>query len=196
MRWTATQAFCKLAQMSNTVAQPPITLSALNTLDEAAFVALLGHIVEHSPWVAQRAWLCKPFATLDALYTAFASGIHGAGQAHQLALLCSHPELAGREAIEGSMTPDSNAEQSRLGLMALGPGVLARLNALNLAYRARFGYPFIVALRLHESLESVLRAGEERLRNPAEAEWPIALQQVCEVMRGRLTRLVHAEAAQ
>lgn len=192
MRWTATHASCKLDPMSTAVPQQPVTVAALSAMDEAAFVALLGGIVEHSPWVAQRVWSCQPFATQDALYHVFAGCIHGAEQALQLALLRSHPELAGREAIEGSMTPDSSAEQARLGLMALSPSLLARLNALNHAYQARFGYPFIVALRLHESLESVLRTGEERLRNDAAAEWPIALQQVCEVMRGRLTRLVHA----
>lgn len=183
---------CKLGSMSTVTCQQPVTVAALNALDEAAFVELLGGMVEHSPWVAQRAWSCQPFATLDALYHAFAGCIHGAERALQLALLRAHPELAGREAMEGSMTPDSSAEQARLGLMALSPNLLARLNALNHAYQARFGYPFIVALRLHESLESVLCAGEARLRHDADAEWPIALQQVCEVMRGRLTRLVHA----
>lgn len=195
MRWTATHASCRLSHMSAASRLSPVTVAELNALDEAAFVELLGSVVEHAPWVALRAWSYKPFDSDEGLYNAFAVCIQSAAQAHQLVLLRSHPELAGREAIEGSMTPDSSAEQSRLGLMALSPGLLARLNALNHAYQARFGYPFIVALRLHDSLESVLRTGEERLRNDADAEWPMALQQVCEVMRGRLTRLVQAAQA-
>jgi 2-oxo-4-hydroxy-4-carboxy-5-ureidoimidazoline decarboxylase len=88
------------------------------------------------------------------------------------------------------MTPDSTAEQTRLGLMALSAETMARLSGLNRDYAARFGYPFIVALRLHASLDSVLLSGEARLQHSAETEWPIALQQVCEVMRGRLVRVV------
>ena len=83
------------------------------------------------------------------------------------------------------------AEQARLGLMALSPQTMTRLAALNRAYQARFDFPFIVALRLHDSLASVLQAGEERLRHDPDTEWPIALNQVCEVMRGRLARAVH-----
>jgi len=96
--------------------------------------------------------------------------------------------------VAGTMTPDSSAEQARLGLMALSPQTMARLAALNRAYQARFDFPFIVALRLHDSLASVLQAGEERLRHDPDTEWPIALNQVCEVMRGRLARAVHDNA--
>jgi OHCU decarboxylase len=116
--------------------------------------------------------------------------IHGAGEARQLALLRSHPELAGQEARAGTMTPDSQSEQGRLGLLTLDAATVQQIEALNLRYRERFGFPFIVALRLHDSLASVLQTGETRLTNDDHTERHRALQQVCEVMRGRLAQAV------
>ena len=177
--------------MTNPTSPHPLPIAALQTLDHAGFLARLGGVVEHSPWVVERAWAQAPFASFDALYDALARCIHNAARSEQIALLRVHPELAGREAVAGTMTPDSSAEQARLGLMALSPQTLARLCALNRAYQTRFDFPFIVALRLHEALESVLTAGEERLTHDMDTELPIALHQICEVMRGRLARAVH-----
>lgn len=182
---------CTLACMTTAASPNPLPIAALQALDHASFVARLGGVVEHSPWVVERAWAQAPFTSFSALFDALRQCIHDATRPEKIALLRVHPELAGREAVAGTMTPDSNAEQARLGLMALGPQILARLTSLNQAYQARFGYPFIVALRLHDSLASVLQAGEERLRHDPDTEWPIALNQVCEVMRGRLARAVH-----
>lgn len=177
--------------MSTAAELLPLPIQALNDLDETAFMACLGGIVEHSPWVARRVWACRPFTTLAALARAFADTIHSATVPQQLALLRAHPELAGREARAGTMTPASNAEQARLGLLALDPHAMERLTRLNLAYQARFGYPFIVALRLHDSLDGVLRSGEARLRHDPSTERTLALEQVIEVVNGRLARVVH-----
>ena len=185
---------CTLRSMTPPAPIVPVPLAALHALGESQFVDHLGAVVEHSPWVARRAWADAPFASFEALYGAMARSIHGATQAQQLTLLQAHPELAGREAVAGTMTPDSSAEQARLGLMALSPRTMARLAALNRAYQARFDFPFIVALRLHDSLDSVLLAGETRLVHDPDTELPIALGQVCEVMRGRLARAVHDNA--
>jgi 2-oxo-4-hydroxy-4-carboxy-5-ureidoimidazoline decarboxylase len=116
--------------------------------------------------------------------------IHGADDARQLALLRSHPELAGQEARAGTMTTDSQSEQGRLGLLALDATTVQHIETLNRRYRERFGFPFIVALRLHDSLASVLRAGDERMATDEHTERRQALQQVCEVMRGRLAQAV------
>lgn len=165
-------------------------MAELGQLDRDDFVARLGGIVEHSPWVVERVWSAAPYASFSALYDALVRSIHDAPRAEQVALLGLHPELAGQEAVAGTMTPESSAEQARLGLMALSARDMARLTGLNHTYQARFGFPFIVALRLHESLESVLAAGEARLAHDPDTELPIALQQVCAVMRGRLVRAV------
>jgi len=176
--------------MSTPVLPLPLSIEALQALDQEDLVACLGGVVEHSPWVVERAWAQAPFTSFSALFDALRQCIHDATTPEQIALLRVHPELAGREAVAGIMTPDSSAEQARLGLMALSPQTMARLAALNRAYQARFGFPFIVALRLHDSLDSVLLAGETRLIHAPDTELPIALGQVCEVMRGRLARAV------
>jgi 2-oxo-4-hydroxy-4-carboxy-5-ureidoimidazoline decarboxylase len=177
----------------NTPEPVPLAWNALTSLDEAAFCARLGPVVEHSSWVARKAWAARPFAHWQALYDAMSRVIHGADEARQLALLRSHPELAGQEAQAGTMTADSQSEQGRLGLLALDAATVLRIESLNRRYRERFGFPFIAALRLHDSLASVLQAGEARLANDARTERLNALQQVCEVMRGRLAQTVSPE---
>jgi 2-oxo-4-hydroxy-4-carboxy-5-ureidoimidazoline decarboxylase len=174
----------------NTSKPTPLDWNALVSLNETAFCAHLGPVVEHSPWVARQAWDARPFPHWQALHEAMAQVIHGADDARQLALLRSHPELAGQEARAGTMTADSQSEQGRLGLLALDATTVQHIEALNRRYRERFGFPFIVALRLHDSLASVLRAGDERLANDERTERHQALQQVCEVMRGRLAQAV------
>ncbi|RYF41267.1 MAG: 2-oxo-4-hydroxy-4-carboxy-5-ureidoimidazoline decarboxylase, partial [Comamonadaceae bacterium] len=116
-----------------------IPAAASGALGEAAFVAWTGSIVEHSPWVARRAWRQGPFASWAEVFQAMAACIQGASREEQVALLRVHPELAGREAVAGTMTPDSSAEQGRLGLTALDAPAMARLLDLNRRYRERFG---------------------------------------------------------
>ena len=99
-----------------------------------------------------------------------------------------HSRVAGREAVAGQMTDDSTSEQGRLGLLSLSPAQWAQLQDTNRRYRERFGIPLIVALRLHGSLESVLDSALTRLQHTPDQEWATALDQVCEVMRGRLQR--------
>ena len=194
MRWTATQSDLKLRSKMSSKPCTPLTISDLRSLDEAPFNALLGSVVEHSPWVAERAWSLRPFASQAALFNAMASVIHGADEARQRALLCAHPELAGQEAQAGTMTTDSQNEQARLGLLSLDATTVQRIAALNQRYRERFGYPFIAALRLHDTLDSVFNAIEQRLAHDEATERHTALQQICEVMRGRLARVVQPGA--
>jgi OHCU decarboxylase len=194
MRWTATQIDLKLRPKMSSKPATPLTISELRSLDEAAFNALLGSVVEHSPWVAERAWALRPFASQTALFDAMARVIHCADDARQLALLRAHPELAGQEAQAGTMTTDSQNEQARLGLLSLDTATVQRIAALNQRYQARFGYPFIAALRLHDTLASVFEAFEARLTHDDATERHTALQQICEVMRGRLARVVQPDA--
>ncbi len=185
----------KLHPGMNTSVSTPLDWTAFQALDEAAFCAHLGSVVEHSPWVAQRAWAAAPFADWHALFDAMAQAIRCADEARQLALLRAHPELAGQEARAGTMTADSQSEQGRLGLLELDAGTVRRIEQLNQRYQQRFGHPFIVALRLHASLDTVLQAFETRLAHDDRTERQAALQQICEVMRGRLAQAVSPEAA-
>lgn len=190
MRWTATQDGFKLRFMLSPTSAHSLPLQAVSSLDERGFVEQFAGVVELSPWVARRAWQRRPFATHEALFDALAHCIRNASPDEQLAMLRSHPELAGREAAEGTMTPESNSEQGRLGLNALSHADWETMNDLNRRYRERFGFPFIVALRLHGSLASVFQSCEARLGHDPQAERVAALEQVCEVTRGRLQLLL------
>lgn len=166
-----------------------MTLAELNALGEREFVALLGGVFEHSPWVAQRAFRMRPFSSIDALHRAMAAAVREASAEERLALVRAHPELAGAEAKAGSLTADSSSEQGRLGFTRLTRDELLRMAEINRRYRERHGFPCIVALRLHATRESVVAEMERRLANPAEVEMENALTQVEHITRGRLAKL-------
>ncbi|MBR0567300.1 2-oxo-4-hydroxy-4-carboxy-5-ureidoimidazoline decarboxylase [Azoarcus sp. L1K30] len=177
--------------MHQTDARPlpsSLALEQINALPAAGFVAVLGEVVEHSPWVVERAAAARPFASVWSLHAALQAAMHAATLDERLHLLRGHPELAGREALAGEMTDDSSLEQARLGLTRLQAAELARLTELNRAYRERFGYPFITALRLHPDLVSIFDEMTRRLDNPPTVEMGIALAQIGEVVRGRLAK--------
>lgn len=153
------------------------------TLDEAR------DIFERSPWVAERAWRRGPFATKDALHAAMMQALREASREEQLALIRAHPELAGAEAAEGRMTAASTGEQGRLGFTSLTRPEFLRMQELNRAYREKFGFPCIVALKLHAGRDTVMAEMERRLANDAETEVANALEQIGHIARGRLDKL-------
>lgn len=161
------------------------SFAAVAALDRAAFVARFGDIAEHSPWVAETAFAAAPFADRSALVEAFQRAVITAGRDRQLALLRAHPDLAGRAAIAGDLLPDSTAEQKGAGLDRLTPAEFARFTALNDRYRARFGFPFIFAVR-GATKERILQAFEDRVGGGEPEEFLTALAQVCRIMRFRL----------
>jgi OHCU decarboxylase len=165
-------------------------LGRLNAMPQAEFRAALGEVFEHSPWVAERAWSRRPFASVDALHAAMVAAVRAAGPEEQLALVRAHPELAGREAADGTLTADSTSEQGRLGFTALTRAELERVARANAAYREKFGFPCIVALRLHATRESVIAEMERRAGNDRAAELAAALDQIGHITRGRLDKLV------
>jgi 2-oxo-4-hydroxy-4-carboxy-5-ureidoimidazoline decarboxylase len=170
---------------------PTPTIEQLNAMSEAQLVAHLAGLVEHSPWVVRRARHRHPFVSVQTLFDVLCDCINYASDDEQLALLRAHPELAGSEAQAGSMTTESTSEQGRLGLLRLQTAELSHLQQLNARYRERFGYPLLIALRLHENLTSVLSSAETRLANSATTERRVALQQIHEIMRGRLAHRVY-----
>jgi chitin deacetylase len=159
------------------------------SLDRQAFVARFSAVFEHSPWVAERAWARRPFPTLDSLHKGMMSVVAEASAEEKLALVRAHPELAGVEAKEGVLTADSSSEQGRLGFTSLARDEFLRMQDLNRAYREKFGFPCIVALRLHASRQSVIAEMQRRLGNNAPAELHNALEQIGHITRGRLDKL-------
>ncbi len=127
-----------------------LTLDLLNAADSAGFVALLEGVYEHSPWIAQRAVQQRPaggFASLAALKCVLAQTVREASLDEQLGLIRAHPELAGKAMVSQSLTAESTDEQRRAGLTHCTPDEFAQLQQLNADYNARFGWPFILAVR-------------------------------------------------
>lgn len=168
-----------------------LTIETLNELSEAAFVDALAGVFEHSPWVAERAGAARPFAGVEALHRAMVDAVRRASAEERIALLRAHPDLAGRAARAGAMTASSVAEQSSAGLDRLSDGEYERFQRLNAAYRERFGFPFIVAVRRHDTA-SILAAFETRLGHSREEEIDAGLAEVFEIARTRLCRLFRA----
>jgi 2-oxo-4-hydroxy-4-carboxy-5-ureidoimidazoline decarboxylase len=169
----------------------PADMAPINAMDRAAFVQKFGGIFEHSPWVAEKAWEKRPFATLDDLHAAMVAAAKTAPAPMQLALLQSHPDLAGKEAQAGTMTASSVTEQASAGLNALSPAEVTELSGLNAAYKAKFGFPFIIAVRMH-SKEGIFFEFKRRLQNDTQTEFANDLQNVYIITRLRLNKLLDA----
>ena len=166
------------------------TLAELNAANQVDFCAMLHGVYEHSPWIAERTWAARPFATLAALKMALVQTVRQADRDMQLALMRAHPELAGKAAIAGDLTAESTDEQSRAGLAHCTPDEFARITALNAAYRERFGWPFILAVRgprgMGLSRAQILATLERRVDNAADFEFAEALRQIHRIAELRL----------
>jgi N-carbamoyl-L-amino-acid hydrolase len=124
-----------------------LTLDQLNAATADECVALLDGTYEHSPWIARAAAAHRPFASLVHLKLTLAQVVREAGQDAQLALIRAHPELAGKAMVSQTLTAESSNEQGKAGLTDCTPEQFARIQQLNAAYNARFGFPFILAVR-------------------------------------------------
>ena len=154
-----------------------VSLQSLNTADKAAFTAALGHLFEHSPWVAEETWPKRPFASAEALHAALCTTMRAAPRERQLALIRAHPDLAGRLAQQRQLTADSTREQASAGLDRLTDAELAEFTRQNDAYQARFGFPFIICARLNAK-DAILAAMRTRLGNAPDAEFTTALGEI------------------
>ena len=168
----------------------PLTLDQLNRAPAAEFAALLAGTCEHSPWVVERAFAARPFATLAALKVALVQVVRDAGADAQLALLRAHPELAGRALANATLTRESTHEQSSAGLNRLTADDLGKLRRLNAEYQARFGFPFILAVRGPRgqgvAKDAIIATFERRLHNHPDFERAEALRNVHRVVELRL----------
>jgi 2-oxo-4-hydroxy-4-carboxy-5-ureidoimidazoline decarboxylase len=161
-------------------------LDALNALDAAAFAAQLAGVFEHSAWIAEAAAAHRPFASVDALHAAMLRIVTDAPEAAQLALLRAHPELATRR----KLTAESAAEQGGMGLDRLDDAEAERFATLNHAYQARFGFPFIIAVRGQRDRATIGTALAERLGHGEAEERATALAEVGKIALFRLRDLV------
>ena len=171
-----------------------ITLQELNVLGRSEFVTLVGPIFEGSPWIAQRAWSIRPFSDTDDLHRSLCQRMYDATEEEKLALIRAHPDLAGRAAREGSLTPESTAEQAGAGLDRLTQREFAAFSRMNEEYRARFGFPFVICVGDHTK-ESIFIQFATRLENDGKKEIETSLVEICEIARLRLRDLIEDSVA-
>ena len=166
-------------------AEPP------RKLDEAGFVQCFGGVYEHSPWIAHQLWqqgLDEQHDTVDGLANALAQIVDSAGQDRQLTLIQAHPDLAGRAAVAGELTADSTGEQHSAGIDQCSPEEFSRFQQLNDTYKAKFGFPFVMAVKGSDR-HAILAAFEQRLHNSPADEFQRAITEIHKIARLRLTAL-------
>lgn len=175
----------------NAMTLPPITLDQLNAMPADAFVHTLSGIFEHSPWVAEAAEQQRPFVSIDRLHEIMSRTVEIAGTQKQLALIDAHPELAGKAAVRGELTDESTREQSGAGLNLCTQAEFDKLQGLNAAYREKFGFPFILAVRGYDR-HGIIANFETRLQHTREIELRESLNQIYRIARFRLDDLLVA----
>jgi 2-oxo-4-hydroxy-4-carboxy-5-ureidoimidazoline decarboxylase len=162
-----------------------VTIAEVNDLSREAFLDRLGKVYEHSPWVAEKVWSERPFASRDQLRERMRTEVENSGEERQLALLRAHPDLGTRARI-GELSAN---EQRRAGLDHLIPEEYKILLELNTRYSRKFGFPFICAVRGLDK-EDILAVLMIRLDSSAEVEFSQALWEVHRIAAFRLNDLI------
>ncbi|HXI73378.1 MAG TPA: 2-oxo-4-hydroxy-4-carboxy-5-ureidoimidazoline decarboxylase [Verrucomicrobiae bacterium] len=166
-----------------------ITLATLNGLGQPDFTRIIGPVFEHSPWIAESTWPQRPFADLESLHRALCTTVENSGAPEQLALIGAHPDLVGRAALACTLTRESTGEQVSAGLNALSPDEIALFQKQNAAYQDRFGFPFIICVRLNKKA-AILAGFERRLKNSRAQEIKTALEEIFKIAKLRLQDLM------
>ncbi|GAB4525231.1 MAG: hypothetical protein Tsb0014_04390 [Pleurocapsa sp.] len=161
------------------------TIAQLNKMSQREFVAALGEIWEETPEIAEKTWYSRPFSDLEALYQAMVAVVEKMSDREQLALIKAHPDLGSKT----KMAEASVQEQAGIGLDRLSAAEYQRFQTLNQAYKDKFGFPFIVAVKYHTK-ESILEAFEDRLENNLNQEKQQALAEISKIARLRLESLI------
>jgi 2-oxo-4-hydroxy-4-carboxy-5-ureidoimidazoline decarboxylase len=168
------------------------TLSDLNACSRADFVAALANVFEYSPWIAEKAAGARPFAGVAQLFEAMKAAVERAPAELRLALIRAHPDLADKTQRAAGLTAESGAEQNSAGLDRLSDAEYRAFERVNNAYRAKFGFPYIVCVRRH-SKDSILRDFERRLPNGAVTEVANSIGEICRIAALRVDQLVASD---
>ncbi|PAA38550.1 OHCU decarboxylase [Pseudomonas fragi] len=160
-------------------------------LSREAFVAAFADIYEHSPWVAEKAYdlgLDSSVDQIETLHQRMSEILLSADHASQLALINAHPDLAGKAAVQGQLTEASTNEQAGAGIHQCTAEEFQRFTELNEAYKAKFKFPFIMAVKGSDRYQ-ILAAFETRIHNPADVEFKCALAEINKIALFRLLQL-------
>jgi len=168
------------------------SLADLNASSKDDFVAALANIFEYSPWIAGQVASARPFAGVKPLFAAMKAAVDGAAPELRLALIKAHPDLADKTQRAAGLTAESNAEQNSVGLDRLSDAEYEAFERVNNAYRAKFGFPYIVCVRRHTK-DSILRDFARRLPNDVGAETQTSIEEICRIAALRLDQLVTSD---
>jgi OHCU decarboxylase len=166
-----------------------ISLQEINILDEDVFIRTLAGLFEGPPWIVAQAWSSRPFTSREQLYQTLCSTMYQASTEQQIALLRAHPDLVGRAALAGTLSPASTNEQAAAGLDRLTPEEIATFQRLNQTYRDQFDFPFVICARENKK-ESILGGFTVRLQHTRQQEIEIALGEVAKICALRLSDLI------
>jgi 2-oxo-4-hydroxy-4-carboxy-5-ureidoimidazoline decarboxylase len=168
------------------------SLAELNACSRDDFVAVLANIFEYSPWIAEQAASARPFTGVKPLFAAMRAAVDHAAPELRLALIKAHPDLADKTQRAAGLTAESNAEQNSVGLDRLSDAEYEAFERVNNAYRAKFGFPYIVCVRRHTK-DSILRDFARRLPNDASTETQTSIEEICRIAALRLDQLVASD---
>ena len=168
----------------------PLTLDQLNATPAAEALALLDGLYEHSPWIAERALVQRPFASLAHMKRAMADVLSAAGKQAQIDLIRAHPELAGKAMVTKTLTAESTHEQGKAGLTDCTPEEFAHIQQMNADYNTKFGFPFVLAVRgargLGLSRQQIIETFERRLANHPDFELAECIRNIHRIAEIRL----------
>ena len=170
------------------------TLQQINSFDQTAFIDTLGSLFEGRPWIVEEAWHDRPFASADDLHQKLCAVMYHAPLEKQVELIQAHPDLVGRAALAGTLTPASTNEQASAGLDRLSGEEIATFTRFNQSYRDRFGFPFVICARENKKA-SILAGFTTRLSNTREQEVAIALGEVAKICLFRLRDTVREDSS-
>lgn len=182
--------------ISRTAIDGRLAIAEVNTLDRPSFVQRFGFVYEDSPWIAEAAWVARPFASRDDLALKLAAVVGAATAGQRLALIRSHPDLVGRAALAGTLGSASTAEQAAAGLGrdSLTPTEIARFAGLNQRYWQQFDFPFIICARDHKKA-AILAGVVARLTHDRDQEIAAALDEIAKIAHYRLRDLIRDDQA-
>lgn len=164
-------------------------VAGLNELSREGFLRVIGPVFEHSPWIAELTWAKRPFESAATLHRALCETVLASDDPRKLALIRAHPDLAGRAARAGTLTPASTCEQASGGLDKLSAEEAALFDTYNREYRERFGFPFVICARQNKK-EAMLAGFERRLKNSLQQEIEAALAEILKIAELRLHDLL------
>ncbi|XP_072333042.1 2-oxo-4-hydroxy-4-carboxy-5-ureidoimidazoline decarboxylase [Scyliorhinus torazame] len=160
-------------------------MQTVNSMNYEHFLDVFGNVVEKCPLVAAAVWAGRPFSSVSALEKNIGDFIDSLPRSGKEGILRCHPDLAGRELLRGTLTPESQRELSQAGLTSLTAGQRFQPSELNASYKSRFNFPFVICVRMSDK-ETIIQQLGSRIRNSPEQELQTGIQEVKKICHLRL----------